>query len=153
MLGYLHRAYLDEADAGALIAPCIGIMPDDIKPRPATTELTKDDPTVRARRNAMHRPDDAEAFLPDPTRRGAHITANDAESFGEEFVASATSGEPLHMDANDEVVEEEEGGPFLELDADASTTGEDGDEVNVLTGVEREVSLPRPRNVRRSLPR
>ena len=132
-------------------------MPDDIKPKPAaspaTTELTKDDPTVRARRHAMHRPDDADAFLPDPTRRGAHITANDAESFGEEFVASATTGEPVQMDANDEVVEEEEGGPFLELDADGSTTGEDGDEVNVLTGEEQEVSLPRPRNVRRSLPR
>ena len=128
-------------------------MPDDIKRRPATTELTKDDPTVRARRQAMNRPDDGEAFLPDPTRRGAHITANDAESFGEEFVASATTGEPLHMEAMDEVVEEEEGGPFLELDADATDIGDDGDEVGVLTGAEEEVSLPRPRNVRRSLPR
>jgi hypothetical protein len=128
-------------------------MPDDIKPMPVPTELTKDDPTVRARRHAMNRPDDGEAFLPDPTRRGAHITANDAESFGEEFVASATTGEPQHMDAADEVVEEEEGGPFLMLDDEASATGEDGDEVNVLTGEEREVSLPRQRNVRRSLPR
>ena len=128
-------------------------MPDDIKPRPATTELTKDDPTVRARRKAMNRPDDGEAFLPDPTRRGAHITANDAESFGEEFVASATAGEPLHMDAADEVVDEEEGGPFLELDSESTEIGEDADEVNVLAGQEEEVSLPRPRNVRRSLPR
>lgn len=128
-------------------------MPDDIKHRPATTELTREDPTVRARRQAMNRPDDGEAFLPDPTRRGAHITANDAESFGEEFVASATTGEPMHMDAADEVVEEEEGGPFLELDADSTITDEDGDEVNVLGGAEEEVSLPRPRNVHRSLPR
>lgn len=128
-------------------------MPDEIKPKPVTTELTKDDPTVRARRQAMNRPDDGEAFLPDPTRRGARITAGDAEWFGEEFVASATTGEPLHMDANDEVVDEEEGGPFLELDMDAAALSEDGDEVNVLTGQENAFSLPRPRNVRRSLPR
>lgn len=120
-------------------------MPDDIKPRPATTDLTREDPTVRARRQAMNRPDDADAFLPDPTRRGAHITANDAEFFGEEFIASATTGEPIHMDAADEVLVEEEGGPFLELDADASTEGEDTEE--------QELSLARPRNVRRSLPR
>jgi hypothetical protein len=129
------------------------LMHDEIKPKPVTTELTKDHPTVRARRQAMNRPDDGEAFLPDPTRRGARITASDAESFGEEFVASATTGEPLHMDANDEVVEEEEGGPFLELDTDAAALSEDGDEVNVLTGEENEISLSRPRNVRRSLPR
>src|SRR5690606_24673557 len=113
---------LDEAHTGALIAACTGHqgvmlpMPDDHKTRPTTTELTKDDPTVRARRQAMQRPDHGEAFLPDPTRRGAHVTASDAESFGEEFVASATAGEPLHMDALDEVVDEEEGGPFLPLD-------------------------------------
>lgn len=126
-------------------------MPDDIKPRPATTELTKEDPTVRARRQA-NRTDDGEAFLPDPTRRGAHITASDAESFGEEFVASATGGEPLHMDALDEVVEEEEGGPFLELDAEGETEGEDtGDRSGEESG---EPSVwARGRNVRRSLPR
>lgn len=148
MLGYLHRAYLDEADAGALIAPCRGInMPDDIKPRPATTELTKEDPTVRARRQAMNRPDDGEAFLPDPTRRGAHITANDAESFGEEFVASATTGEPLHMDAADEVLEEEEGGPFLMLDSEEEQdqADQENDEVPSVWAAGR--------NVRRSLPR
>lgn len=121
-------------------------MPDDIKPRPVPTELTREDPTVRARRVAMNRPDDGEAFLPDPTRRGAHITANDAESFGEEFVASATGGEQLHMDANDEVVEEEEGGPFLVLE---EADGEPG------TAEEPEAFDPpvRGRNVRRSLPR
>ena len=87
------------------------------------------DPTIRARRKAMHRSDDAEAFLPDPSTRGAHATATDAESFGEEFVASATLGEPVHGDAADEVVEEEEGGPFLELDssADAEDVPEDKD--------------------------
>jgi len=120
-------------------------MPDPIKTKPVPTELTKDDPTVRKWQHAMHRSDDGEAFLPDPTRRGAHITANDAESFAEEFVASATTGEPVQMDAMDEVSDEEEGGPFLELDSEASTENEDGDEVSL--------SMPRPANVRRSLPR
>lgn len=128
-------------------------MPDDIKPRPVPSELTRlstDDPTVRARRHAMNRPDDGEAFLPDPTRRGAHITANDAESFGEEFVASATRGEPTHMDAADEVVDEEEGGPFLELDGDGEIAGaQDGSS----EPVESFESRARGRNVRRSLPR
>jgi len=102
------------------------------RPPSGTSVPAKDlpaDPTVRAGRKAMHRADDGEAFLPDPTRRGAHITANDAESFGEEFVASATTGEPVHGDAADEVVEEEEGGPFLELDssAEAEDVPEDKD--------------------------
>jgi hypothetical protein len=160
LLGYLHCAYLDATHAGALIAPTAGIiMPDDIsKPRPATTELTKvptDDPTVRTRRHAMNRPDDGEAFLPDPTRRGAHITAMDAESFGEEFVASATGGEPLHMDALDEVVEEEEGGPFLELDAEADAAADDAPESKDTAGSSEEGFglRARGRNVRRSLSR
>jgi hypothetical protein len=120
-------------------------MPDDIKPRPMT-ELTKGDAMVRARRHVMHRSDDGEAFLPDPSRPGAHKTAGDAESFGEEFVASATGGEPLHMDALDEVVEEEEGGPFLLLDTeeDASSVGIEASEAE---------SRARERNVRRSLSR
>jgi hypothetical protein len=121
-------------------------MPNDFdsKPRPPTNELTRNDPTVRARRVAMNRPDDGEAFLPDPTRRGAHITAGDAESFGEEFVASATGGEPVQMDANDEVVEEEEGGPFLLLDSEEDAASNEGESIE-----------PRPpaRNVRRSLSR
>jgi hypothetical protein len=135
-------------------------MPDDIKPKPATTELTKlpqlpNDPTVRARRQAMNRPDDGEAFLPDPTRRGAHITAMDAESFGEEFVASATGGEPLQQEALDEVVEEEEGGPFLELDADGESPDsmEASGSMESGTPVEAFEMRARGRNVRRSLPR
>ena len=135
-------------------------MPDDIdikaKPVQSGTERTperaKDDPTVRASRQAMHRRDDGEAFLPDPSRSGGHINANDGESFGEEFLASATTGEPVQMDAADEVLEEEEGGPFLELDADG-TTGEDSQDAEALIAEEAEVSAPRPRNVSRSLSR
>lgn len=84
------------------------------------------DARARDARAASHRPDDGTAFLPDPTDRGKHTVASmaDGESFGEEFVASATAGEPVEMDAQDEVVEEEWGGPFLELDADAADVGE-----------------------------
>ena len=81
---------------------------------------------VRDARAAAHRPDDAEAFLPDPRTSGSHIAlgGTDAESFAEEFIASATAGEPVEMDAQDEVVEEEWGGPFLELDADSGDPDE-----------------------------
>lgn len=76
---------------------------------------------VRDARAAAHRPDDGEAFLPDPRNTSSHIAlgGTDGESFAEEFIASATAGEPVEMDAQDEVVEEEWGGPFLELDADS----------------------------------
>ena len=71
---------------------------------------------VRDARAAAHRPDDGEAFLPDPSTTRSHIAlgGTDGESFAEEFIASATAGEPVEMDAQDEVVEEEWGGPFLE---------------------------------------
>lgn len=77
---------------------------------------------VREARASATRADDAEAFLPDPNERDGTVkhgslTKTDAESFAEEFIASATAGEPVEMDAQDEVVEEEWGGPFLELDS------------------------------------
>ncbi len=74
---------------------------------------------VREARAASQRSDDGVAFLPDPGARAKHTVASmgDGESFGEEFIASATAGEPVEMDAQDEVVEEEWGGPFLELEA------------------------------------
>jgi hypothetical protein len=79
---------------------------------------------MREARAASHRPDDGTAFLPDPTGSPSYDVASmaDGESFGEEFVASATAGEPVEMDAQDEVVEEEWGGPFLELDAESEAS-------------------------------
>jgi len=156
LLGYLHRAYLDEADAGALIAALPGIMPDDSKPRPpkpVRIGLTKDDPTGRARGKATHRPDDGEAFLPDPSGRHAHDTSSDGESFGEEFVASATGGEPVNMDAADEVSDDEDGGPFRGLDATGKTGEDDAEATWNGAGA---ASSPRYRSEgsgRRSLPR
>jgi hypothetical protein len=73
---------------------------------------------VREARAAAHRPDNGDAFLPDPTAKSEHgvLTSTDVEFFAEEFIASATAGEQVEMEAGDEVVEEEWGGPFLELD-------------------------------------
>ena len=81
---------------------------------------------VREARAAAHRPDDGDAFLPDPTTRDRHnaLADSDVESFAEEFIASATAGEPVEAEANDEVIEEEWGGPFLELDAEAGESNE-----------------------------
>lgn len=91
-------------------------------PNPKHTERER----VREARAASQRPDDGAAFLPDPTARAKHTVASmaDGESFGEEFLASATAGEPVEMDAQDEVVEEEWGGPFLELEAEGADSTE-----------------------------
>lgn len=83
---------------------------------------------VREARAHAHRSDDADAFLPDPNRTNqtqhGSLTATDGESFAEEFIASATAGEQVEMEAGDEVVEEEWGGPFLEVDAEAGDIDE-----------------------------
>lgn len=81
---------------------------------------------VRDARAAAHRQDDGEAFLPDPTTSDDRNPLGnvDGEWFAEEFIASATTGEPVEMDAQDEVIEEEEGGPFLELDSESSEPSE-----------------------------
>ena len=64
--------------------------------------------------NKEHKhPDSGDAFLPDATREHMPIPAADAESFAEEFIASATAAEAVQEDARDEVVDEEQGGPFL----------------------------------------
>lgn len=133
---------------------------DESKPKhpPSMPSIDRpDDPTVRARR-VMKRPDDGEAFLPDPSKPGAHVPETDAEAFGEEFVASATIGEPQHMDALDEVIADEEGGPFLELEAEREEE-EEGEipeaqsEAPITSGTEEAEPRPRKRPARRSLPR
>ena len=70
---------------------------------------------ARNARAAAHRPDDGEAFLPDHIDRPNSLVQTDGEPFAEEFIQSALTGEPVEMDAQDEVVEEEWGGPFVEL--------------------------------------
>lgn len=73
-------------------------------------------------------PDDGDAFVPDAARSHQRLFDDAAESFAEEFIASATSAEFVGEDARDEWSEEEIGGPFLErpfrawTDLDAFTT-------------------------------
>jgi hypothetical protein len=83
---------------------------------------------VTQRREAKHhtpqraarRPDDAEAFLPDPSGGNNPSRAEDdlAEVLAEEYLGAATSAEEVSEDVRDEVVEDEVGGPFTTTRAD-----------------------------------
>jgi hypothetical protein len=66
------------------------------------------------------RPDDGNAFVPDNLGTLEPLPAPDAEAFAQEFVTSATTAESVFEDAEDEVVDDETGGPFLVLEDDAS---------------------------------
>ncbi len=59
------------------------------------------------------RSDDGNAFLRDPGSGPARVKDDLAEGLAENFLASATSGEEQGEAANDAVVEEELGGPFV----------------------------------------
>src|SRR5688500_2068880 len=95
---------------------------------PLATPSAQENPTVNSYpRTPMHvrearaparRPGSREAFLPEPTATEQHgvLTKTDVEFFAEEFIASATAGEQGEMEAGDEVVTEEWGGPVLELE-------------------------------------
>jgi hypothetical protein len=63
--------------------------------------------------------DGGDAFVPDNVGKLEPLPSADAESFAEEFVASALGGESVRADSGDEVVDDEEGGPFILLDDDA----------------------------------
>jgi len=85
----------------------------DTKPRRAERlPETRPDPTIRDLKRNLDRPDDADAFLPDPTELDEPITDPDA-SFAEEFIQSATTGETVDEDARDEIADDEDGGPFI----------------------------------------
>jgi hypothetical protein len=73
---------------------------------------------MNKREGPRGRPDDGNAFVPDTTGQSKPLASADAESFAEEFIGSATGAESVSEDAEDEVVDEEEGGPFIVLDAD-----------------------------------
>ncbi|MBX3190811.1 MAG: hypothetical protein KF819_27685 [Labilithrix sp.] len=77
------------------------------------------------------RPDGGDAFVPDPQGGHGPLPSDDAESLAEEFIASATSAEPVEMEARDEVVEEELGGPFVGIEGLVGPEGEEGDEVEL----------------------
>ena len=81
---------------------------------------TKQTERAREARAAARRPDDGAAFLPDCADKYNSLVQTDGESFAEEYIASALGGEPVEMDAQDEVVEEEWGCPFLEQEAEGA---------------------------------
>src|SRR5262245_11455675 len=67
------------------------------------------------KRAGPRRPDDGEAFLPDPTTTGKARTEDDLpETLAEEFVQSATSAEEVAEDIRDGFYAEEVGGPFIQ---------------------------------------
>lgn len=72
----------------------------------------KRNPTQRRSRK-----DSGEAFLPDPGAGAAHTNDTLAENLAEEYLESATSGEERGEEALNELVTEEIGGPFIELDS------------------------------------
>ncbi|MDF2697562.1 MAG: hypothetical protein K0S65_5945 [Labilithrix sp.] len=57
--------------------------------------------------------------MPDTIGQLRPIPAADAEAFAEEFIGAATGAESVSEEAEDEVVDDEEGGPFIVLDDDA----------------------------------
>ena len=57
------------------------------------------------------RSDSGDAVIADTARLPA-----DAEEFAEEFIATATSAEDAYTPAHEELVVEELGGPYLEID-------------------------------------
>ena len=58
--------------------------------------------------------DGGDAFVPDYRNGFVASTDGDAEAFGEEFIASATSAEAVAEDARDEVVADELAGLSVE---------------------------------------
>lgn len=76
------------------------------------------------RSNRPGRPDDGNAFVPDTTGQHKPLASADAESFAEEFIESATQAGSVSEDAEDEVVDDEEGGPFIVLDDDGALPSE-----------------------------
>jgi hypothetical protein len=79
----------------------------------------KTKPSAESARRPSTRPDDGNAFVPDTTGQLKPLPAADAEAFAEEFIGSATGAESVSEDAEDEVVDDEDGGPFIVLDDNA----------------------------------
>jgi hypothetical protein len=79
--------------------------------------------------------------MPDPGDGPAYIDDSLAENLAEEYLESATRGEPAVDDVLEEIVPEEIGGPFLETSGgDEFASGTDGANP---PDAERE-PLPRP---------
>lgn len=86
---------------------------------PAMNMRKRGEPKGREAPRGPQRLDDGNAFLPDTVGQNQPIAVPDAESFAEEFIGSATRGEPVYESAHEEVAEDEDGGPFIVLDEEA----------------------------------
>ena len=64
--------------------------------------------------------DDGDAFVPDFRHGFVVVKDDDAEAFGEEFIAAATSAEAVGEDARDELLDDELDGLALEMLDDSS---------------------------------
>jgi hypothetical protein len=73
---------------------------------------------VRAQQRSS-RPDDGNAFVADTIGQLKPLSSPDAEAFAEEFIGCATGAESVSEDAQDEVVDDEDGGPFIVLNDEA----------------------------------
>lgn len=62
--------------------------------------------------------DGGDAFVPDFRHGFVPVSDGDAEAFGEEFVAAATSGEAVGETARDELLDEELNGLGVEISYD-----------------------------------
>ena len=110
-------------------------------PKSAPKQTTKKTPVVEYEPRAHGRPDDGNAFIPDPEGGPARVEDDLAESLAEEYLSSATRGNETTEEALDDVVPEEIGGPFVETSA-AEEFADDTDEANP---PDAEVEpLPRP---------
>jgi hypothetical protein len=69
------------------------------------------------------RPDGGDAFIPDPGEGPARTRDDLAEELAEEFLGSATSGEEQGEEGHEQVVPEEEGGPFIPSSGDQEFAG------------------------------
>jgi hypothetical protein len=87
------------------------------------------------------RTDDADAFIPDPEGGPARTSDDLAESLAEEFLESATSGEDMAEEMQNEIVPEELGGPFVESTAEQEFAA--GTDASNPEDAEQE-PLPRP---------
>jgi hypothetical protein len=75
------------------------------------------------------RPDDGNAFIPDPGDGPARAPDDLSERLAEEYVEAATSGEEPDEERLDASVPEDIGGPFIETSA-AEELADDTDETN-----------------------
>jgi hypothetical protein len=86
--------------------------------RSSRSRLDDDGPRRDVEIDRVMRADSADAFIRNPDDGGMSVDDDLAESLAEEFVHSATSGENQGEEAQDQIVPEEIGGPFVETSAE-----------------------------------